>query len=201
MAQTQDDVKQRSSGSNSTSVDGVKVRSPKPNRRSSSLLSQEKNGRQARPSLGLKVNNQFRLFQANESQDSYCGPGTDWEILHHQKILRKKICCEIFANSGNRLWCHQDICGQKRGININLWHSTQIFSFCFQVSVHIFDTSGASLFTDVRNEFYREAHGLLMVMDVTRRESFEDLSDWVLEIKQEVWKLPCISIWRHGKHV
>ena len=38
----------------------------------------------------------------------------------------------------------------------------------------------------MRNEFYREAHGLLMVMDVTRRESFEDLSDWVLEIKQEV---------------
>ena len=58
--------------------------------------------------------------------------------------------------------------------------------FVAQVSVHIFDTSGASLFTDVRNEFYREAHGLLMVMDVTRRESFEDLSDWVLEIKQEV---------------
>ena len=55
-----------------------------------------------------------------------------------------------------------------------------------QVSVHIFDTSGASLFTDVRNEFYREAHGLLMVMDVTRRESFEDLSHWVAEIKQEV---------------
>ena len=42
------------------------------------------------------------------------------------------------------------------------------------------------MFADVRNEFYRDAHGLLMVMDVTRRESFEDLSDWVLEIKQEV---------------
>ena len=66
------------------------------------------------------------------------------------------------------------------------------FYFVDQVSVHIFDTSGASLFTDVRNEFYREAHGLLMVMDVTRRESFEDLSDWVLEIKQEVWTLGCL---------
>ena len=47
MAQTQDDVKQRSSGSNSTSVDGGKGRSPKPNRRSSSLFNNEKNGRQA----------------------------------------------------------------------------------------------------------------------------------------------------------
>ena len=42
------------------------------------------------------------------------------------------------------------------------------------------------MFTDVRNEFYRDAHGLLIVMDVTRRESFDILSDWVLEIKQEV---------------
>ena len=56
----------------------------------------------------------------------------------------------------------------------------------FQVSVHIFDTSGASLFTDVRTEFYREAHGLLMVMDVTKRDSFESLSDWVMEVKQEL---------------
>ena len=55
-----------------------------------------------------------------------------------------------------------------------------------KVSVHIFDTSGASMFTDVRNEFYRDAHGLLVVLDVTRRETFDILSDWVLEIKQEV---------------
>ena len=63
--------------------------------------------------------------------------------------------------------------------------------FFLQVSVHIFDTSGASLFTDVRTEFYREAHGLLMVMDVTKRESFESLSDWVLEVKQEVGVVVC----------
>ena len=55
-----------------------------------------------------------------------------------------------------------------------------------EVSVHIFDTSGATLFSDVRNEFYRDAHGLLLVMDVTRRETFEILSDWVAEIKLEV---------------
>ena len=38
----------------------------------------------------------------------------------------------------------------------------------------------------MRNEFYRDAHGLLLVMDVTRRETFEILSDWVAEIKLEV---------------
>ena len=47
MAQTQDEAKQRSNGSNTASVDGVKVRSPKPNRRSSALFNNEKYGRQA----------------------------------------------------------------------------------------------------------------------------------------------------------
>ena len=75
---------------------------------------------------------------------------------------------------------------RERYLKKPLYMTHKYFYFVDQVSVHIFDTSGASLFTDVRNEFYREAHGLLMVMDVTRRESFEDLSDWVLEIKQEV---------------
>ena len=67
--------------------------------------------------------------------------------------------------------------------------ATRIFVDKKEVSVHIFDTSGAAMFTDVRNEFYRDAHGLLMVIDVTRRETFEILSDWVLEIKQEVHNL------------
>ena len=54
----------------------------------------------------------------------------------------------------------------------------------------------------MRTEFYREAHGLLMVMDVTRRESFEDLSDWVLEIKQEVGTgVGCLYISPHGENV
>lgn len=64
--------------------------------------------------------------------------------------------------------------------------ATRIFVDKREVSVHIFDTSGLSLFTEVRNEFYRDAHGLLLVMDVTRRESFDCLTDWLQEIKLEL---------------
>ena len=38
--------------------------------------------------------------------------------------------------------------------------------------MHIFDTSGLALFSEVRTEFYRDCHGLLLVLDVTRRDSF-----------------------------
>ena len=66
------------------------------------------------------------------------------------------------------------------------FNSNHLQYYHLQVSVHIFDTSGLPLFSEVRNEFYRDAHGLLLVMDVTKRESFDSLTDWVQEIKQEV---------------
>jgi GTPase SAR1 family protein len=43
-------------------------------------------------------------------------------------------------------------------------------------------TSGNSLFTDVRNEFYKDAHGILLVFDVAKRSSFEALTKWLTEI-------------------
>ena len=54
------------------------------------------------------------------------------------------------------------------------------------VSVHIFDTSGSDLFTDVRNEFYYDAHGILVVFDVTKRDTFDSLNEWIYEIKAEL---------------
>ena len=37
---------------------------------------------------------------------------------------------------------------------------------------------GNPLFYDVRNEFYRDAHGILLVFDVSDRSSFESLTRW-----------------------
>jgi len=64
--------------------------------------------------------------------------------------------------------------------------ATRIFVDKREVSVHIFDTSGLPLFMEVRNEFYKDAHGLLLVVDVTRRETFDNLTDLLQEIKCEL---------------
>lgn len=61
--------------------------------------------------------------------------------------------------------------------------ATKIFVDKKEVSVHIFDTSGNSLFENVRNEFYKDAHGILLVFDVSRRQTFDELADWIKEIK------------------
>lgn len=57
-----------------------------------------------------------------------------------------------------------------------------------EVSIHIFDTSGSDLFRDVRNEFYCDMHGILLVCDVTNRDSFDSLNTWTDEVMTELRK-------------
>lgn len=59
------------------------------------------------------------------------------------------------------------------------------------VSVHIFDTSGNPLFREVRNEFYRDAHGILIVYDASRRPSFDSLPRWLNEVRTHMPEVRC----------
>ena len=52
------------------------------------------------------------------------------------------------------------------------------------VRVNIFDFAGHPVFYEVRNEFYRDTQGVLLVYDVTNRDSFRHLDDWLLEMKK-----------------
>ena len=40
--------------------------------------------------------------------------------------------------------------------------------------------------SQVRNEFYKDAQGVLLVYDVTNRASFESLSQWMVEMKENL---------------
>ena len=64
--------------------------------------------------------------------------------------------------------------------------ATKIYVDKREVRIHIFDTSGNPLFGEVRNEFYKDAHGILMVFDITKRPSFESLSRWLAEIEMQL---------------
>ena len=46
------------------------------------------------------------------------------------------------------------------------------------VLVSMWDLGGAENFLEVRNEFYRESHVLLLVFDVALRRSFDALDMW-----------------------
>jgi DnaJ family protein C protein 27 len=50
-----------------------------------------------------------------------------------------------------------------------------------EVRVNFWDLSGVPEFYEVRNEFYKDAQGGLLVYDVSMRESFENLDNWLAE--------------------
>ncbi len=49
------------------------------------------------------------------------------------------------------------------------------------IRVNFWDLSGHSEFFEIRNEFYKDAQGILLVYDVSMRESFEALDNWIIE--------------------
>ncbi|XP_060589581.1 dnaJ homolog subfamily C member 27-like [Ruditapes philippinarum] len=55
-----------------------------------------------------------------------------------------------------------------------------------EVKVNIFDMAGHPIFYEVRNEFYKDTQGAIVVFDVSDRSSFESLDHWLLEMQTEM---------------
>eukprot|EP01031_Cornospumella_fuschlensis_P026904 gene26904-32511_t len=50
-----------------------------------------------------------------------------------------------------------------------------------EVRVNFWDLSGHSEFFEIRNEFYKDAQGCMLVYDLSSRESFEECDVWLAE--------------------
>lgn len=55
-----------------------------------------------------------------------------------------------------------------------------------EIKVNIFDMSGHCIFHEVRNEFYKDTQGAMLVFDVNDRASFEALETWIAEIRADL---------------
>ena len=54
------------------------------------------------------------------------------------------------------------------------------------IKVLVFDTAGQEFLVGFRSRYYTGAHGAILVYDVTRRETFENLDIWLREVREEV---------------
>lgn len=52
------------------------------------------------------------------------------------------------------------------------------------IKLQIWDTAGQERFRTITSGYYRGAHGIIMVYDVTNEDSFENMKQWLKEIER-----------------
>ena len=52
------------------------------------------------------------------------------------------------------------------------------------IKITIWDTAGQERFRTLTSSYYRGAHGIMLVYDVTRKETFDNLHTWLGEVEQ-----------------
>ena len=54
-----------------------------------------------------------------------------------------------------------------------------------QVKVQIWDTAGQDRFRAITKNYYKGAHGIILIYDVTNQQTFENVTNWINQIKEE----------------
>ena len=57
-----------------------------------------------------------------------------------------------------------------------------------KVKMQIWDTAGQERFKNIISSYYRGAHGILLIYDVTDKDSFRNLANWLIEIEKNANK-------------
>ena len=63
-----------------------------------------------------------------------------------------------------------------------------------RVKMQIWDTAGQERFRTIGTAYYRNTHGVIVVYDVTSRESFVNVEQWLKEIKQNCDRPPTVVL-------
>ena len=54
------------------------------------------------------------------------------------------------------------------------------------VKIQIWDTAGQDRFRSITKNYYKGAHGIILIYDITSRKTFDNIKNWVTQIKEEV---------------
>ncbi|MHA1969392.1 MAG: Rab family GTPase [Candidatus Hodarchaeales archaeon] len=62
------------------------------------------------------------------------------------------------------------------------------------VNLVIFDVAGQKRFQTLREVFFRKAHGAILVFDLTRSETLDELEEWKHQIDERLGEIPLILV-------
>lgn len=84
---------------------------------------------------------------------------------------------------------------EKRKSTINASNLTKdLYIESSRVSLDIWDTAGQERHRAIASNYYRKAQGAIVVFDITNRDSFKRLREWILELNQQCEPGVCLLI-------
>ena len=63
-----------------------------------------------------------------------------------------------------------------------------------KLKLHIWDTAGEERYKNITSSYCRGANGILLLYNITDRESFDNLNSWLTEIKRNSDKNLCLIL-------
>ena len=52
-----------------------------------------------------------------------------------------------------------------------------------EVNLHVWDTAGSEKYKSITKQYFRDVHGIILIYDIANRKSFDDLHNWIEDIK------------------
>ena len=62
------------------------------------------------------------------------------------------------------------------------------------IKVQLWDTAGQDRYRTIAKNYYKGSHGILLLYDVTKENSFENIREWVQNIREEVYEKAIIFL-------
>ena len=63
-----------------------------------------------------------------------------------------------------------------------------------KLEIQIWDSAGQEKFHSISRQYYNKANGVLLVYDITNKESYDSIKVWIKEIKQNTQVLPIMLL-------
>ena len=62
------------------------------------------------------------------------------------------------------------------------------------IQVQLWDTAGHERYRTISKNYYKGSHGILLLYDVTKTNSFENIREWIRDIREEVYEKAIIFL-------
>ena len=63
-----------------------------------------------------------------------------------------------------------------------------------KIKVQLWDTAGQDRYRTIAKNYYKGSHGILLLYDVTKINSFQNIREWIQNIKEEVYEKAIIFL-------